>query len=456
MGRIFLQMAGGIMGNKYKIVLWGFFSLDYKAMETYLEQMAEKGWMLEKVGRFTAKFRAIAPQRLRFYVDVFQDGGPLAAENHQDVEEYRQLCEESGWQFITSQDYLQFFFVPADKNTTPLQTDEVIEQKIVETTLWRTEVASVLIFFVIFFLASRSIFPLNYRNFLTFTGTAITFLLPLLGIPMLLWGIYLLVWMLKARKNIKWGLPLAKSTLRNARMRTTIFYGPVFILSLFICIALIADSFFRPYITVVAILPALLGGAIGLLLRNIIKKKTDSKSEGFRYIIIGLLAMVIVVHVIVPPLIMQISSTDKGQETLPTGYPIITTEELVANSQGVVVGRQFKPGMSPVVPRHYDYWEIGPYIGDKRGAMRINYYETKHPYFAQLIFAGKSGEILRWSEKLEQDWEHLWDVDALLLTKGRETETILLRKGNRVVYLEGDMDFNAQYMREMIVERFFG
>jgi hypothetical protein len=50
------------MKNKMKRVFWGFFALDYKAISIYLEEMAEKGWMLEKVGRMTAKFRAMKPR----------------------------------------------------------------------------------------------------------------------------------------------------------------------------------------------------------------------------------------------------------------------------------------------------------------------------------------------------------------------------------------------------------
>lgn len=94
------------MRNKTRRALWGFFSLDYKAMEDYLEEMAKKGWMLEKIGRFTAKFRAIEPQKLKFYVDVFKKGGILTSENNEEIVEYRKLCQESGWTFITSQELM--------------------------------------------------------------------------------------------------------------------------------------------------------------------------------------------------------------------------------------------------------------------------------------------------------------------------------------------------------------
>ena len=119
------------MKNKTKRVFWGFFSLDYKAMGEYLEEMAEKGWMLEKVGQITAKFRAMEPQKLKFCVDIFKKGGEFAPDDNEESREYRRLCQESGWTFITSQEYFQFFYAEEGSNPVPLQTDEEIEQKIV-------------------------------------------------------------------------------------------------------------------------------------------------------------------------------------------------------------------------------------------------------------------------------------------------------------------------------------
>jgi hypothetical protein len=108
-------------------------------MGEYLEEMAEKGWMIEKVGHYMAKFRAVEPKRLKFYVDVYEEGGPLTPEKTEESEEYRKLCQESGWTFITSLDYLQFFYADRDSEPVPIQTDEEIEQKIIEFTLWKKE-----------------------------------------------------------------------------------------------------------------------------------------------------------------------------------------------------------------------------------------------------------------------------------------------------------------------------
>ena len=163
------------MRSKSKTVFWGFFSLDYKAMETYLEDMARKGWMLEKVGRITAKFKAIEPRNLKFYVDVFKEGGPLTPENTREAQEYRNLCQDSGWNYITSQDYLQFFYAEADSDPVPIQTDPALEQKIVQSTLWKHELLSIIATLLVIVFLMAKFYPLKYTSLLYFTGVTVTF-----------------------------------------------------------------------------------------------------------------------------------------------------------------------------------------------------------------------------------------------------------------------------------------
>lgn len=178
------------MKGKLKTVFWGFFSLDYRAMEKYLENMAEKGWMLEKAGRITAKFREIEPKNLRFCVDVFKEGEPWAPDNYEEAEEYRRICKEAGWNYVTSHDYLQFFYAAGDKTLTPIQPNEELEQQILKTSLWWGELGRVILLLLLMLGGLYNLSTSGYRSILTFTGVAGTILLPLLGIPLLFMGLY--------------------------------------------------------------------------------------------------------------------------------------------------------------------------------------------------------------------------------------------------------------------------
>jgi uncharacterized membrane protein len=450
--------------NKTKRVFWGFFSLDYKAIEIYLEEMAEKGWMLEKVGRMTAKFRAIEPQKLKFYVDVFKEGGPFTPEKTKEAEEYRRLCQESGWTFITSQDYLQFFYADGDKDPVPIQTDEVLEQKIAETTIWRGELLSILAFSIIAVMVLVRYFPIKHYNLLSFTGVAGTFLFPILCIFVLAFTVYGLFWMLRARRNIKRGFPLKKPTLKSARRRIIAFHGPVLTIGIVFILAFTIDAFFMPHIVGLSLLGPVIGMGIGLGLRYIIKKKATEKKDSVLYVTLAIIAVMFSMAIVNSLLIHWPTNDTYRADTIPEDCPVVTMVELLEGSQqGGLVGREFNSGISPVTPKHYDYWETRD-INCKTEGIRINYYRTINPYFAEVIFNGVTEKLergIKWKGMYlltktiitDDEMKKLWNVDNLALTE--ERDEIIVQKGNIVVHMSGDIDFDDRQTRELITSKFF-
>ena len=450
--------------SKTKRVFWGFFPLDYKAIETYLEEMTDKGWMLEKVGRMTAKFRAIEPQKLKFYVDVFKEGGPLTPDNTKEAEEYRDLCQQSGWNFITSQDYLQFFYAEEDEDPTPIQTDEALEQKIVESTLWRNELLSILGFSIVAIMMLIRYFPLRYKYLLSFVGVTGMLLFPPLFIIIILSTAYGLIRNLRARRNIKKGLAIEKPTLKAARRRVMVFHVPIFIIGFAIILAFIADSFFRPRVVAISLIGPVFGACIGLGLRYVIKKKAKDKKDGVLYVTLAILG-VIFFFAIVNALLM---SSDMGlaykKDDIPGNYPIVTMADLLEGpQQGWLVNREFNPGMSPITPKRYNYSETRN-INGKKERIILSYYRTIHPYFAEVIFNGVTEELkrgIKWRGMyvltkdiiIDGKMKDLWNADDLALTKTRDE--IIVRKGNIVVHLSGDIDFDDEHTRGLIIGRFF-
>ena len=460
------------MKNKTKRVYWGFFSLDYKAMGEYLEEMAEKGWMVEKVGRYTAKFRAIEPKKIKVYVDVFKEGGTLTPDDNKELVEYRKLCQESGWTFITSINYLQFFYAAGDIEPVPIQTDEEIEQKIVEHTLLKNELRGILIFSIIaVYILVRNI-PLRYTNLLSFTGVTSTFLFPLLYIFNAVPAVYSIIWMIKARRNIKNGLSIAKPTLKSARRRIRAFNGSVWIIVLIFLLSFIADAFFKPDIVPIAMLGPIIGIIIGSGIRYLIKKNKVQKEDVIIYSVLAIVAIVIFSRVIIAMVIEGKLDIGKFEnpyivDSIPEDYPIITIKEISKESSpGSEISIEFIPGMSPIVPKNYNYWE-DENINGNRKSINIKYYEAINPYFAEFIFKGikaKLEEGIRFKGMLiftktvitDDEMRKLWDVDNIGLVE--ETKEIIIQKGNIVLYLDYfsvDMDFNDTETRELVISRFF-
>ena len=454
------------MKNKTKRVYWGFFSLDYKAMGEYLEEMAEKGWMVEKVGRYIAKFRAIEPKSIKFYVDVFKEGGPLTPEKTESSEEYRKLCQESGWTFITSQDYLQFFYADGDSEPVPIQTDEEIEQKIVEHTLVRTELRGVLIFVILAaYLLVKNI-PVRYTNLLRFTGVTSSYLYPVLFIFTVIPALYSIIWMIKARRNIKNGLPIEKPTLKSARRRIRAFYVPVWIIVLFYTLSFIIDAFFMPGVVVYVLLGPGIGAIFGSSISYLVKKNKISKDSVLNYIVIGTIIILIFMYTAGPSILEKTEEIYKV-DSAPDGYPVITLEELSKESSPRgELRKEFRRSMSPIVPKHYYYWDY-EYFGDSSKSIRIKYYEAINPYFADIIFKGIREELekgMKWQGMpiftkniiADDEMRNLCDMDKLALTE--ERDELIIQKGNIVLHVDDYtrvMDFNDKEIRELIKSRFF-
>ena len=448
------------MKNKSKWVFWGFFSLDYQAMKIYLEEMAEKGWMLDKIGlqQYLAKFRAIEPQKLKFYVDVFKEGGPLTPENTDQSEDYRKLCEESGWTFITSHDYLQFFYAQENSEPVPIQTDEVLEQEIVEHTLLRNELRGFFIFLLIAGFVFINNLPLEYHILLSYTGLVSIFLLPLAFVLASLIAAYSIIRILKARSNIKKGLPIEKPTMKNARSRIIFFYGSQLIILITLLMFILVDAFLRPQILVSLLAPGI-GITVGLGLRYYTKKKARKKEDSVRVILISGLVVIILINTLFPFIFKRV---DESYEvtSVPEGYPIMTIGEVSKKPSNIsLLTREFKPGTSPITPKYYSYLEYS-----NNQSLNISYYQTIKPKYAEIIFNGIIDRLekgFKWQGMTifdrtiisDEEMKDLWDVDKLVLTQ--ERDVIIIQKENIVLKLSGDIDFNDKETRNLIISRFF-
>ena len=448
------------MKRKSKWVFWGFLSLDYKAVQTYLEDMASKGWMLEKINRSFAKFKAVEPRPLRFCVDVFKLGGPLTPENTEEAQSYRKLCEESGWHFITSLDYLQFFYADTVEPITPIQTDDAIEQKIVESTLWKNELIGLLIFMLIAGLTTGLHIPIDYKNLLTYIGVFGTYLFPVLFIAVMLSSAYHLTWIFKARRSIKRGYLLKVPSLKSAKLRAIAINTPLMIgLGLFI-IAVFLDAMLKPMFVLRAMFPAILGLCVGLILRHMVKKKATEKKDSVLYVTLSLL-IILGVSAITSNLSISDSENYDKIDLIPSNYPSIDFGLIAENSERIRTS--FNPGRSPVVPMHYDYWENRVLNGEEV-QLGVVYYQASSIGIAEIIFKGIIDELergIKWrgayylSKEMDSDeaLKAFWGVDNLSVSKARDE--LVVQNGRTVVRLYGDLDFENPQIRRLVIMGLF-
>lgn len=98
-----------------------FYAFEYDQLSHYLENQAQRGWILESVGLGVLRFRKAAPQELRYCVDVpsvrRKKGGSTEY-----LDAYYQMCEEAGWNLVGT-NTVQHIFVTDDPAVPPIHTD---------------------------------------------------------------------------------------------------------------------------------------------------------------------------------------------------------------------------------------------------------------------------------------------------------------------------------------------
>lgn len=118
------------MRNTRKRVWKRFSYRECDAMKEYLEQMAEKGWYLKKLGAWMV-FEQGIPGKLRYAVHVFVKGSEYDRKPEEDTEELIACCEAAGWKFVCN--YGKFcVFCTNDDSAVELETDEEIRFSVIQ------------------------------------------------------------------------------------------------------------------------------------------------------------------------------------------------------------------------------------------------------------------------------------------------------------------------------------
>ena len=96
------------MKRRYEAPLYSFY--DHTGITTHLEEMAQRGWLLDKMGGMLWRYRRIEPQRLRFSLVYFPEVTgfePAKPEGHSRMEE---LCAGTGWQLAATAGKFQIYY----------------------------------------------------------------------------------------------------------------------------------------------------------------------------------------------------------------------------------------------------------------------------------------------------------------------------------------------------------
>lgn len=121
------------------IPLYSFY--DRSGVAHHLEEMAAKGWLLEKLNGFCWQYRRIEPQQLRFAVTYFPKASQFAPSPVEGLETFWEFCAEAGWVLAADNAQVQVFY-NEDPNATPIETDPEADFQIIQRTMKKSTVSS--------------------------------------------------------------------------------------------------------------------------------------------------------------------------------------------------------------------------------------------------------------------------------------------------------------------------
>lgn len=111
---------------KHRLYLPTFLPVSFPdAMETFLEDMAKKGWFLKKVGYFLSfcQFEKDTPAPVRYRLEPIPDTVRTPSA------EMVQFYEEFGWKYLTPFSHFFFIFVAEDPDTPEIHCDPLVQAK---------------------------------------------------------------------------------------------------------------------------------------------------------------------------------------------------------------------------------------------------------------------------------------------------------------------------------------
>lgn len=100
-----------------------YMEYEGEALRGYLEEMALKGWRLNKVGNLFLTFESVEPHPIRYDVELMEGSSAYDSVMTPDQKNYRDFCREEGWEYAGTNGLLHIFRTE-NMEALPVETDE--------------------------------------------------------------------------------------------------------------------------------------------------------------------------------------------------------------------------------------------------------------------------------------------------------------------------------------------
>lgn len=180
-----------------------FLYYDGEGIARHLENMAARGWRLEKIGALSWRYGRCEPARVHYAVTYFPEASEYNPYPTDSQEEFYDYCREAGWDLVTEWDQMQIFSTQR-AHPIPIETDEAARVRVIHKAMVRRFLPANLLLLVLlviqFGIFTRGILQNPAANLSKPSVLLITLALALVGLSVFLTLAGYLVWYLRARK----------------------------------------------------------------------------------------------------------------------------------------------------------------------------------------------------------------------------------------------------------------
>ena len=430
-----------------KTELFVFSAIDYNSLKEHFEEMARKGWLLEKISFVTAKYRKIEPSEITFSVDIYPKFSMFDAIDKMDVEAYINLCEEAGWKYATSANNLQIFYSVKEENLIPVQTDDGIKDKVIEKSIF-AELFSMTMSLFVLINSFRISFPYDYEDLYSNLTLIFPIFLPLLMSIMFFFILSNLLWIIRAKKNIKASEPIPRTNYKFSKLKGTISLSISAISIVAIILSIVSDSLFGSSYKLIFLIPLILMPLISIFYQKVIKSFKISK-----YIKVLLLSIMVIVVYFVPIIYVVTTLGSSHNEDLELGYIGFTYEDF--NIEGVANYKSFSKSGSIVVPRKSVYSEVS-----KGNSVKTVYIESKSDKIAKYIFDEMLIDSIEYNSFISDASKEYKSYDEAYYIENNNfiseiKNKVILLIDNKILLLDTEIDLSQEENIKIINSKLF-
>ncbi len=245
----------------------------------HLEKMAQKGWMIEKIGGFGWVYRRIEPKSLRFSVTYYGRASEFDPEPTEEQKIFEEFCAHAGWVLACSFGQMQIFY-NEQENPVPIETEPSLEVEAIHTCAKKNLIPTQLIYLAIglmqigiFFVSLRQD-PIELLSSTMRMFSPLCFLL--LGVEAVAELVCYFGWYRRARKEAQYGTLLEPKGAKKLQSIITciILLGlAVMLIDLFVG----SDRQLK-FITVLTLLYIPLLYIIVVQIKNVLKQQKASRT----------------------------------------------------------------------------------------------------------------------------------------------------------------------------------